>query len=114
MIGGHAPTASSAETNENGWPARKSDVPEHVNPISSLGMPASSITSWTTGMRISTSFRVRSIFSCGATATATIATSLMSAIPDSGRKYAIDSVVGPHSSFGFHTASTRIPMWIWS
>jgi hypothetical protein len=29
LIGGHAPTPSSAITNANGWPCRKSLEPEH-------------------------------------------------------------------------------------
>src|SRR5437588_5262490 len=56
-MGGHAPIASSPLTNAKGWPARKSALPEHVNPISSFGIPDRSRASSTTGIRISTSFR---------------------------------------------------------
>src|SRR5437763_6745454 len=59
-IGGHAPIASSPFTNANGCPARKSALPEHVNPISSFGMPDRFRASSTTGMRISTSLWTRS------------------------------------------------------
>ena len=90
-------------------------MPEHVKPISSFGMPQSSITSWTTGMRISTSLRVAlapDVLGDGDGDDRDVTHHASSVGP--GRKCAIDSVVGPHSAFGFHTASTRMPMWIWS
>src|SRR5919198_2872712 len=60
-IGGHAPIASSPFTNANGCPARKSALPEQVNPISSFGIPERSRAASTTGMRISTSLCSRSL-----------------------------------------------------
>src|SRR5207248_6520142 len=52
--------ASSPFTNANGCPARKSALPEHVNPISSFGIPERFLASSTTGIRISTSLWTRS------------------------------------------------------
>src|SRR5919108_315697 len=74
-IGGHAPIASSPLTNAKGCPARKSALPEHVNPISSFGIPERVRASSTTGIRISTSLCSRSRRTDGAWANATIATS---------------------------------------
>src|SRR5690606_27561077 len=77
-IGGQAPTASSADTNENGAPARSSHDPEQVKP--NCAMPVRPLISVMTGASISISASPWSSPLCRVCAKATTAISLFAFI----------------------------------
>ena len=64
LIGGTGPVPSIVITNEKAWPARKSDDPEQVKPMSCWVRPTASFTSFMSGTMNSTSDSVSILGSC--------------------------------------------------